>query len=67
LDARYVRETGEVHTRFLWGDMMERGHLEFLDIDGRILKFIFKKWNGGLCNGLIYLKRGTCVRLLRMR
>ena len=47
MDARYVWETGEVHTVFWWGDMMEKGHLEVLVVDGRILKLIFKKWNGG--------------------
>jgi hypothetical protein len=45
--------------------MMERGQLVVLGLDGRILKFIFKKWNGvGLCNGLMYLRTGTCGRLL---
>ena len=32
----------EVHTGFLWIDLMERDHLEDLDVDGRIiLKCIF--------------------------
>jgi hypothetical protein len=26
--------TGEVHTGFWWGDIMERGHLEDLGVDG---------------------------------
>jgi hypothetical protein len=31
------------------GDLIERGHLEVLDVDGRIiLKSVFKKYNG-LC------------------
>jgi hypothetical protein len=29
------------------GDLMERDHLEYLDIDGMlILKWVFKNWNG---------------------
>ena len=47
MDARHVLETGEVHTVFSLGGMMEREHLEVLGVDGRILKFVFKKWNGG--------------------
>ena len=37
-------DTGEVHTGFWWGDLMERHNLEDLDADGSvILKFISKK------------------------
>jgi hypothetical protein len=40
----HVWNTGEVHTGFLWGDLMERNNLEDLGADGRvILKFTFKK------------------------
>jgi len=36
-----------VPTGFLWGNLMEREHLENLGVDGRIiLKFIFKIWDG---------------------
>jgi len=39
----YVGEIGEVHTRFWWGDVRERDHLENLCVDGRIiLIWIFK-------------------------
>jgi len=43
----HVGGAGEVHTEFLWGDLMERDHLEDLG-ENRIirLKWIFKKWDG---------------------
>ena len=35
-----------MHTRLCWGDVMETGNLEDLDVDGRIiLKRILKKWD----------------------
>jgi hypothetical protein len=36
------------HTRFWWGNLRERDHLEDLGIERRIiLKCNFKKWDGG--------------------
>jgi hypothetical protein len=36
--------TDEVRTGFLWGNLTERGHLEDVGVDGRIiLKWMFKK------------------------
>jgi hypothetical protein len=38
-----------VHTGFWWGNLREGDHLEDLGIDGGIvLKWIFKKWVGGM-------------------
>jgi hypothetical protein len=36
---------GEVHTRFWWGNLRQRDHLEDLGIDGRILKRTENKYN----------------------
>jgi hypothetical protein len=45
----HIWETGKVHTGFWMGDLREKDHLEDLGIDGRvILKWLFKKWDGGL-------------------
>ena len=33
-----------MHTRFWWGNWRERDHLEDLSINGRILKWLLRKW-----------------------
>jgi hypothetical protein len=50
----------EVHTRFWWGNLRERNHLEDPSIDGRIiLRWIFRKWDGGALAGLVWHRTGT--------
>jgi hypothetical protein len=40
--------TGKVHTGFWWGNWRERGRMEDLGLDGRIiLNWVFKKLVGG--------------------
>ena len=42
---------GEAYTRFWWGNLRLRGHLEEPGVDGRIiLRWIFRKWD--VCYGL---------------
>jgi hypothetical protein len=39
---------GEVYTRFWWGNLRKRDHLEDLGVDGRIiLRCIIRKWEVG--------------------
>jgi hypothetical protein len=52
---------GDVHTGVWWGDLRENP-----DVDGRIiLKWIFKKWDGGgAWTALTWLRIGTGGGLL---
>jgi hypothetical protein len=52
-------EGGEVRVGFCWGVLREKGHLEDLGVDGRIItKWMSKKWNGEAWAGLIWLRIG---------
>ena len=64
--AEHVENIGdkEVHTRFFWGDLRGGDHLQDLCRDGIILKWIFKKWDGNVQTGLLWLRIGTGVRCL---
>ena len=61
-------ERGEVHTGFWWRNLTERDDLEDSGADGNIvLKWIFRKLNGGVWTELFRLRLGTRGGLLRMR
>ena len=65
--AGYVayRGTGKVYTGFWWGNLRERNCLEDPGTDGRIiLRWVFRKWDGGACIGFIWLRIGRGVRHL---
>jgi hypothetical protein len=50
---------GEVRTGFWWGSQSERGHLEDRGVDGRIiLRWIFRKWDAGVCIGMSWIRIG---------
>jgi hypothetical protein len=54
-----------VHRGFWWGNLRKRYRLEDLGVDERtISKGIFKKCNGTVWNGLIWLRTGTVGGLL---
>jgi hypothetical protein len=56
---------GDVHTRFWWGELREREHLEDTGIDGGIiLRRIFRKWVGVSRTGLIWLRIAKYCGLL---
>jgi len=48
---------GEMYTGIRWGNRVERGYLEDLSVDGRIIfKWLFKKWHRG--HGLFWYGSG---------
>jgi hypothetical protein len=61
----HIWDTGEVHTGFWLRDLREKGHLEDLGVDGRIIfKWLRKTWNRMARIGLIWLRIGLGGRLL---
>ena len=64
----HVWETGEVRTRFWWGDLRQRDHWKDLRIRGRIiLKWIFKTCDGEVWYRLIWLRIGRDVGSMKCR
>ena len=56
----HLWETGELRTRFWWGNLREGDHLEDLGVDGRkILKRILQKRYGEALSQFIWLRMGT--------
>jgi hypothetical protein len=56
---------GEVHTGLLLGKPKVRDHLGNLGVDGRvILEYIVKKLVARAWNGLIWLRRCTCLAVM---
>jgi len=51
---------GEGCTGFWWRNLRVRGHWEHPDADGRkILRWIFRKWEGVVRTGWSWLRIGT--------
>jgi hypothetical protein len=47
------------------GNMSERDHFQDTGLDGRVvIKWMFKKWDGGSWTALIWLRKGTGSALL---
>jgi hypothetical protein len=42
---------GDAYTGFWWRNLRERDHLEEPGVDGRILNWIYRKWNVGAWTG----------------
>ena len=37
-----------MYTEYWWGNLRERDHLEDSHVDGRLRRWIFRKWVGGM-------------------
>jgi hypothetical protein len=49
-------ERTETWTGFWWGNLRERDHWENQGVDGRMLKWIFKKLDVGIWTGLSWFR-----------
>jgi len=59
-----VAHMGQVHTGFWWGKLRERGHLDVLGIDGRLILKWSLKPRMGSGYGLIWFRIGKSGSLL---
>jgi hypothetical protein len=51
---------GEAYTEFWWGNPKERDNLGDSGVDGSIiLRWVFRKWDVGVCNASSWLRIGT--------
>jgi len=61
----HVWRKGEACTGFLWGNLREIYHWGDPGTDGKIiLRWIFRKWDVGVCTGSSWLRIGTGGRHL---
>ena len=58
---------GEVYTGFCWGNPREGDQLEGAGVDGKILRWIFMKWDVGAWTGSSSFRIGTSGGHLGMR
>jgi len=56
-----------VYAGFWLGNLRERNHLEDPSLDGRIFRWLFRKWDVGAWTGSIWLRIGTDGEHLCMR
>ena len=52
----HVWGTGEVCAGFWWRDLMDKGHLEDIGVDGMIILKLICKWNREAGTGLLLLR-----------
>jgi len=50
---------GEACTGYWWGNLAERDHWGDPGVDGRLLRWIFRKWDVGVWTGSSWLRIGT--------